>query len=71
MSITLTPAEIEEITGLTQPAAQLRRLRSWGLPAQLRPDNTVSLGRAHYERWQTGDAERNIERPKVRLIRAA
>lgn len=70
MTVTLTPAEIEEITGLVQPAAQLRTLRRWGLPAQMRANNTVSLGRAHYEQWQPGEPERKIDRPKVRIVRA-
>lgn len=38
MSVTLTPAEIFQITGKTQPAAQLRHLRRMGIKAE-RSDN--------------------------------
>ena len=33
MSLTLSPAEIFELTGRVQPAAQLRRLRAMGIRA--------------------------------------
>ena len=36
--VTLSPAEIEKITGKTQPAAQLRHLRRMGIRAYRRTD---------------------------------
>jgi len=38
VSVSLTPEELFEITGKTQPAAQLRRLRAMGIRA-CRGDN--------------------------------
>jgi hypothetical protein len=38
MGLTLTPAEIFELTGKVQPAAQLKRLRAMGIRAY-RSDN--------------------------------
>lgn len=38
MTLTLSPAEIYELTGKVQPAAQLRRLRAMGIRAY-RSDN--------------------------------
>lgn len=49
--LTLTPAELEEITdGLKQPAAQLKSLHRQGFTKACRPRmGRVVLYRAHYE----------------------
>ena len=63
----LEPWEIEHITGLAQPKRQVKLLQSLGYPAFLRRNNTVSLGRAQYERGPMA-TERKLERPSVQPI---
>lgn len=47
-SVTLTPAEIVEITGYRRGHEQLGWFRSLGVPAKRRPDGSVSVAREHY-----------------------
>lgn len=63
----LTDAEIERITGLKQPKRQVEMLIELGYPAFLRPDNTVSLGRAQYEHGPMPEKGK-IDRPTVQPI---
>jgi len=65
--ITLTPAEITEITGYKRPSLQLAALKRMGLPAFMRPDNTVSLGRAHYQAICNGPPQPD-NRPQLQPI---
>jgi hypothetical protein len=37
----LSPGELHDLTGLTQPAAQVRALRAMGIRAELRPDRSA------------------------------
>jgi len=46
----LSVDQIIAITHYEKPAKQLALLIAQGYPAFMRPDNTVSLGRAQYER---------------------
>lgn len=68
MTPTLTPDEIVDITGYKLPKLQLKWLVDAGYPARLRPDNTVSLGRAQYERGPQSGEPGTMERPTVQKI---
>ena len=63
---------ILEMTGVKQPAAQLRRLQQLGLPAWINAESRVCLTEAALQRW--GGPSQNSEkpdRPKIRQMRAA
>ena len=45
--LALSDTEIKEITGYARPSRQLEVLRSLGIPARRRPDNTVLVMRMH------------------------
>ena len=62
----MTREEIERITGYVQPAKQLEVLRGLGVPARLRPDNTVLVLRMHLTQPATLATER---RPQLRSAR--
>ncbi len=62
----MTREEIERITGYVQPAKQLEVMRSLGVPARLRPDNTVLVLRMHLTHPATLTTER---RPQLRSAR--
>ncbi len=47
MMLELTQQELRQITGYRQSQKQLEVLRSLGVPARLRPDNTVLVLRMH------------------------
>jgi hypothetical protein len=68
-SLTLTAEELVEITGFKHPNKQLKVLQRLGLPAFMRPNNTVSLGRAQYENWVSrSDASvPKLDEPEMRL----
>lgn len=51
----LTDEELRELTGLEQPAAQERLLRSWGLSVYRNRANKVKLSREALARWQLGE----------------
>lgn len=68
----LTEAEIVEFTGLEQPAAQERLLRSWGLTVFRNRANKVKLSRETLTRWQLGErSEKARKQPQVKLLKAA
>lgn len=50
MSLLLDSEEIEELTGRTRRGAQVRVLRAMGIEHRVRPDGSVAVSRAHYER---------------------
>lgn len=62
MSLVLSPDEIAEITGKTQPAAQIRHLRRMGIRAERRSDGSVCVVRE----W-LADRPRNATQSKPRL----
>ena len=68
-NLTLTQAELLEITGFKYPSKQLKVLQRLGLPAFMRPNNTVSLGRAQYENWilQRNAPPEQKDEPAMRL----
>jgi hypothetical protein len=43
----LTEDEIERITGYKRPTKQMEMLKSLGIPARRRPDNSVLVMRMH------------------------
>lgn len=45
--LSLSEAEIKEITGYSRPAYQLKVLASLGVPARKRPDNSILVLRMH------------------------
>ena len=73
--LTLTPAEIAEVTGYRQPAAQLRALLERGFWLARRSPITghVILDRAHYEAvCQGADRSPDTTPPRRRpMLRAA
>lgn len=45
--LALPEHEVQELTGYARPKRQLDVLKSLGIPARLRPDNTVLVLRMH------------------------
>jgi hypothetical protein len=69
-TLTLSAEELYEITGYRAARMQLKVLQNKGLPAFMRPDNTVSLGRIHYKLWLTEQNKKpKSERPQLRPIK--
>lgn len=67
MSLIFTREEIEELTGYTQPAAQLRELHKRGFVRAYRNRlGQVTLERAHYDAVARG--QQVAPKPKVRLL---
>ncbi len=62
----MTKEEIARITGYRQSQKQLEVLRSLGVPARLRPDNTVLVLRMHLTHPATLTTER---RPQLKSAR--
>lgn len=66
--ITLTPAELVGITGYVRAKDQHRVFMRLGVPAILRPDNTLSVGRAHYNGLMEKHLSGNIAAP-IKAVR--
>ncbi|WP_112485970.1 DUF4224 domain-containing protein [Thiomonas sp. X19] len=49
MDMFLTTAELRELTGRMRPSAQIRALRSMGIPHRVRPDGTPTVTRSFVE----------------------
>ncbi len=47
LPIYLTEGELEGMTGYKRPSRQMEVLKSLGIPAMLRPDNSVLVMRMH------------------------
>lgn len=47
LPVYLTEAELEGMTGYKRPSKQMEVLKSFGIPARLRPDNSVLVMRMH------------------------
>jgi len=65
---TYGPAEIQEITGLDQPAAQERFLTRLGLRVFRNACNQVVLEREAFRRWQLGSKMAQEQEPRLRPI---
>jgi Domain of unknown function (DUF4224) len=63
---TLAPDEIEALTGVRQPAAQLRRLIEWGFTRARIAGGRVIVERPHFEAVSAGKIDPESNRPKVR-----
>ena len=73
MPLTLTPAELHEITGYTQPTRQLAMLRERGYWRAWMQHGCVILERAHYEAvcsglMQQNGSRGNMHEPQLRSI---
>lgn len=67
MSLTLTPDEIRELTGYTQPVRQLAELHRRGFVRAYRNRlGQVTLERAHYDAVARGESV--APKPKVRML---
>lgn len=63
------PLEIQEITGLEQPAAQERFLTRLGLKVFRNASNEVVLEREVFRRWQLGfSMDREVTEPRLKPI---
>jgi hypothetical protein len=68
----LDPQEIRDLTGLEQPAAQERLLRSWGLTVFRNRANRVMLAREALTQFQIGvRLTKESPEPRLRLKKAA
>lgn len=67
MTLILTPDEIRELTGYTQPAKQLAELHRRGFVRAYRNRlGQVTLERAHYDAVARG--QQAAPKPRVRLL---
>ena len=67
VSLILSPEEIQQLTGYTQPARQLSELHRRGFVRAYRNRlGQVTLERAHYDAVARG--EQAAPKPKVRLL---
>lgn len=72
MSITLTPEEIFDLTGLTLPRCQVKRLKEQGFSRARLARGRAVLERAHYEsvcrgEFTAGGQARDTARPRPQL----
>ncbi|MDR3386858.1 MAG: DUF4224 domain-containing protein [Rudaea sp.] len=66
--IELTDEELVRMTGYRRPGKQIETLKSLGIPALRRPDNTVLVMRVHCI-YPVGSPERAAnDRPKLKSI---
>jgi hypothetical protein len=54
LTLTLSDAELYDLTRKQRPTAQVRALRFMGLEHRRRPDGSVAVDRSHYERIMGG-----------------
>lgn len=59
----LKDSEVERLTGLKRPSAQIRWLRERGWPHEVNATNRPIIARAEMERRLTGLARRRIPEP--------
>jgi hypothetical protein len=73
MSLCLTPDEIAELTGLTLPRCQVRRLQEQGFDRARLVRGRAVLERVHYDavcrgEFAAGPETRDTPRPKLRPV---
>ncbi len=68
-SLFFSDEEIVEITGLTNPTAQERLLRSWGLNVYRNRANKVKLAKEAFIRWQLGEKIKKESEPQLKFLR--
>lgn len=64
----LSQAEIRALTGYARPKFQLEVLKGLGVPARLRPDNTVLVLRMHLQAPPSPAAHHKPE-PQLKIIK--
>jgi hypothetical protein len=64
MTLTLTKDELKNITGYSRARKQLEVMRQLGIPARLRPDNSVLVLRMHLNHPAT---QMTAEKPRLKL----
>jgi Domain of unknown function (DUF4224) len=62
-ALTLTGAELVNLTHKQRPTAQVRSLRFMGIEHRLRPDGSVAVDRSHYESVMGGKSTMKPQRP--------
>lgn len=68
--ITLTPAELEEVTGYKRAKEQKRHFDALGVLCHVRPDGSLSVGRAHWLSPRTIQAQNDASK-RVKIVRRA
>lgn len=68
-TLTLSSQEIEDITHYKRAAEQLRELQAQGIPARLRPDNTVCVLRMYVTQLAGAAANAASPAPKRKSAR--
>lgn len=68
--ITLTDAELFEITGYKLASYQKRHFDALGIPARIRPDGSLSVGRAHWIHYRPRSSN-DEPLKRVRQVRKA
>lgn len=66
--ITLSDAELVEVTGYKRAKEQKRHFDTLGVPAMIRPDGSLSVVRAHLLDYRPPKAQ-NDEGKRVRQVR--
>jgi hypothetical protein len=67
VNLTLTPAELLEVTGSAIPGYQLRYFRALGIPVHRRPDGSLSVVREHLLHLQRSAPVEYKSGPEPRL----
>ena len=70
MSLTLTPAELVELTGKQRPSAQARVLSALGIPYQIRPNGSLLILRSRLETENERPASSAVRLPQARRVLA-
>lgn len=65
MTLALTEDELKSITGYIRPKKQLEVMRQLGVPARMRPDNTVLVLRMHLNHPA---AQKPADKPRLKLL---
>lgn len=69
--ITLTDAELLEITGYKRAKEQKRHFDALGVPCMIRPDGSLSVGRAHWLSLRPPAAQNDDPTKRIRPSRRA
>lgn len=67
MSLTLSPAEIEDLTDKVKSAAQARELAHMGIPFRVRRNGSLAVLRIHVETQPGATAVSSARTPRVRF----
>lgn len=67
MSLTLSTADVADLTGKVKAKAQARELTHMGIPYRVRRDGSVAVLRIHVETVEGARSVPRESRPRVRL----